>query len=268
MDKWNCFIAKHPETLTVGEKFSLSCRGEKPVTFNENLKVVFPQKENSYRLHILKGVQGDSNSLDLQVVAWRTGDFQNIPFVITDGESQVLVENLSFSVKSVLTEKSKAPHPPFGPWKSPILQWQLYCLVLAFLLLLLATVIFFKIFFKRKRFIEKIRARRSAELPGKTFARCLREIDIDSPDYVSALDRLFRIFLEDMFFVPALEKPSEVILKHLKRYNRSLYKVYGSKIKAVLNGLNEFKNKQTSKSLCQEFKINCLELVFDLEKET
>ena len=267
MDKWNCAVTKRPDTLTVGEKFLLSCQGEKPVIFNQNLKVVFPHKEDSYRLHVLKSSQKDLHSLELQVVAWRTGDFQNIPFIITDGDSRVLVENLSFSVKSLLTEKSKAPHPPFGPWRSPILKWQLYCFVVAFLLLLAAAVIFLKSFFKRKRFIEKIRARGSTEAPGKTFVRRLREKDIDSPDYVSTLDRLFRIFLEDMFFVPSVEKSSLDILKHLKKYNRSLYKTQGSKIKAVLNELKEFKNKQTPESLCRELKINCLQLVFDLEEE-
>ena len=268
MDKWNCVVFEQPEKITVGDKFSISCQGPEPVTFGENIQIILPQKKDSYRLHVLKILKKEPGFLELKVVSYRTGDFST-SFIITDGESQVLGEGLSFSVESVLSEKSQIkPHPPFGPWPSPWSLWRLSFLGMTLLLFLTACFVLGKGIIKRKNFIRKVKVRKGMNSPGQIFAKNLRRKEIASPSYMNNLDRLFRIFLEDLLFVSTLEHPPLVILKSLKKYNKVIYKSHGKRIEAILNEMTEFKNKKTSEDLCRELQKNCLQLAFELEERS
>lgn len=264
MDKWNCATTEKLKELTVGEKFIISCEGLKPLTFNENIKIILPQKKDSYRLYVLKTLKKSSQSLDLQVVSYRTGTF-NRPFIITDGKNSVSAEGLSFSVESVLSNNSK-PHPPFGPWQNPWPLWYLSSWGLSFVLLLVATFFFGRAFLKRKNFIEKINSRKGSDSPSKNFARNLRKKDIANPEYIKELEKLFKTFLEDLLLIPAYEKPPFIILRSLKKYNKVLHKSHGKKLKALLNEIEEFKNKKIEETLSWEIQRNSLNLAFELEE--
>lgn len=265
MDKWSCVILNQPEKLTVGEKFSISCQGLEPVTF-KNPQIVLPEQKDNYRLYVLKGFQKDLKSLKLQVVSYRTGAFENIPFIITDGENSVSVDGLFFSVESVLPEKPINPHPAFGPWKTPYPFWWLSLSGITLLSLLAGLLIFGNFFLKRKAFIRKIQNRRGEFLPSKQFINSLRKLDLESSSYIAHLSRFFRIFLEDLLFIPVLEHPPLIVLKYLRKYNNPLYKSHGDRIKALLNEMDTLKHKKTEENICHELKKSCFQLAFDLEE--
>ena len=264
MDKWNCATTEKLEKLTVGKKFTISCKGSEPLIFNENIKIIFPQKKDSYRLYVLKTLKKKPQSLDLQVVSYRTGIF-DMPFVITDGENSVSTEGLFFSVESVLSNNSK-PHPPFGPWQNPWPLWYLSAWGLSFFLLLAASFFFGRIFFKRKSFIEKINYRRGTNSPSKNFAKNLRKKDTADPEYIKKLEKLFKIFLEELLLIPARKKNPSVILRSLKKYNKILHKSHGKKLETLLNEMEEFKNKKIEETLSWEIQRNSLNLAFELEE--
>ena len=198
--------------------------------------------------------------------SYRTGAFENKPFIITDGKNSVLGEGLSFSVESVLPEKPVKPHPAFGPWKTPYPLWWLSLSGVAVFLLLMGLMIFGRIFFKKRTFIRKIQSRRGESLPSKRFIIALRRLDIESSNYVKDLSRFFRIFLEDLLFIPTLEQPASTVQKFLKKYNKALYKSHGKRIETLLNEMDKLKNKKTKESVCQELKKSCFQLAFDLEE--
>lgn len=265
MDKWSCMITEQPGKITVGENFSVSCQGSEPVSFKDP-QIVIPEQKESHRLHILKSLQRDLKSIELQVVSYRTGAFENTPFIITDGENSVLGEGLSFSVESVLPEKPVKPHPAFGPWKTPYPFWWISLSGIAFFLFLTGLMIFGRVFFKRRSFIKKIQSRCGPSLPSKRFINALRRMDLESPGYVKDLSRFFRIFLEDLLFIPTLEQPPSTVLKFLKKYNKAVYKSHGRRMENLLNEMDKLKSKKTTESFCQELKKNCFQLAFDLEE--
>ena len=111
-NQWKCHFKKMPEAITVGDPLLLACDGEIPVSLKkEKLFIRFLQSENKYKLYILEVVHLDSLSAELIVTSYRTGDFQE-NFFITDGEREVFVEGLQFSVKSLLPQSPLSPHPP------------------------------------------------------------------------------------------------------------------------------------------------------------
>ena len=264
MDKWNCAVFKQPEKLTVGEKFSISCQGLKPVVFDKNIAIIFPQKKDNYRLYVLRSLQKASNSLELKVVSYRTGVF-DIPFIITDGNNRISAEGLSFTVDSVLEGKQEAPHPPFGPWTSPWPIWHWSLLGATLFLFLTACFLFGRRFLKRRNFIKRVKIRQGIDSHGKIFARNLRKKEVTSPNYVKNLDRFFRTFLEDQLGIPALGCSSLSIVKSLKKYNKAVYTSHRRRIEVLLNEIREFKDKKTDEDICRELRENCLQLVFDLE---
>lgn len=265
MDKWHCNITNKPKNLTVGETFSISCEGQNPVAF-KTPQITLSEQKDSHRLHVLKSSQKNLKSLELQVVSYRTGAFENIPFIITDGKNSVLGEGLSFSVESVLSKNPEKPNPSFGPWKTPYPIWWVFLSGAAIASLLVGLLIFGKVFSKRKEFVRKIQKRRGDLPPSKQFVNSLRKLDLESPNYIVYLSRFFRTFLENLLFIPVVKQPPSVVLKVLKKYNPPIYKSHGKRIFALLIEMDKLKHKKPKESICLELKKNCFYLAFDLEE--
>ena len=267
MDKWQCSFNKPPEKITVGQKLLLLCRGDKAVSFKDSLRIEFLDNSQLYSLHILKALKKEDHFLALEVSSYRTGKF-NSPFIITDGEKKLLIEGFSFSVQSVLSETKKPvqPHGPFGPFKPPLPLWYLSAMTLVFLGLMSCLFIFFNRFLKRKNLIQKILKRKTYLSPVKFFILSLRKYKKDTPDAIENLERSFKIFLEDLLFLPAVNKTNEQIMNFLKRYHRQFYKKEGQKIRQVLNELSSLQHNAKDKKTFSKLKKICQETVFLLEK--
>ena len=266
-NKWKCHLKKRPEKITVGDLLLISCDGETPLPLNgENLSIRFPNPKHKYKLHILQVGRLDPLSAELAVTSYRAGDFRE-SFFVTDGEREFLVEGLKFSVQTLLPKTPLAPHPPFGPWSAPLplFYLTLWGFVLIFFLLISALRI--RVFLSRKNFLKKVEKRKETR-PAKTFARSVRRYDEKNPDFIPLLEKAFKLFLENSFFVPAESAPSSETLGALKKYCPAVYGKHGRKLKQTLNEFQYFRENKSGGGAEAAFQLKqtCFRLVFEMER--
>lgn len=267
-NKWQCQLNPIPKQITVGQKLNLFCKGETAVSFKQELSIQWKEQGSPYSLHILKAIKQEKNFLVLEVTSYRTGLF-NSPFFISDGEKKVLVENLSFSVQSVLSEKKQpiSPHGAFGPFKDPLPLWYWLSLSLSFLFLAVCVFLFIRRLWKKNKLIQKVINRKTYLQPSKFFVQGLRKKEDGSPDYTKHIEKLFKIFLEDLFFIPALNTNHKNIMKHLKKQNKQIYKKEGEAIRQVLNEFSSLDGKSPNKQNLKKLKKLCQDTVFRLDEK-
>lgn len=267
-NKWQCQLNPIPKQITVGQKLNLFCKGETAISFKQPLFIQFTEEGRPYSLHILKTVKQGKNTLILEATSYHTGLF-NSPFFISDGEKKVLVENLSFSVQSVLPGKTQPipPHGAFGPFRDPLPLWYWLSLSMSFLFLAVCVFLFIRRLWKRNNFIKKVSERKTYLYPSKFFIRGLRKKEEDSPDYIKHMEKLFKIFLEDLFFIPAVDTEHKKIMKSLKRQHSRIYKKEGEAIRQVLNEFSILRDKPPNKQNLKKLKKLCQDRVFHLDEK-
>ena len=171
---WQCHFKHLPKQITVGQKLMLLCDGEKALRLSPPVHIQFPSDRQLYSLYVLKTIKVEDHFLALEVVSYRTGDFKG-PFTVTDGERGFVVDDLSFSVRSVLEKKSPAqPHGPFGPFAPDPPLWLLVTTVFSFFCVILCGFIVLRRLLKRRRFINKLVKRKTYLNPAKAFIKGLR----------------------------------------------------------------------------------------------
>ena len=292
--KWTCQLKRAPQKITVGDEMLLSCEGEAPVPLKGDLKIIFPKKEDAFRLYVTKTLHVEDSYVDLKAASYRPGDFQGA-FFVTDGARGFSVENLSFSVASVLAGREKPlekPHGPFGPWREPFPPWLAAAWGLAALLGAVSIGLVLKRFFERKRFAAKIQRRTRGARPSKIFIRAWRRREAaaarlsgapasapaagggekpkpqtaeESKSRIRDLEALFKAFLENLCLVPALNKSSRQILSGLKKYRRPLYKSHGRALLQVLSELECFRSAPPPEKAAAQLETSCRRLAFQLE---
>ncbi len=268
MKKWNCELKNPPQKITVGTKLQLSCDGEIPTSLGKkNLSIIFPKKENAYKLHFLKTLNIKEGHIDLEVTSYKTGFFEG-SFTITDGLESFVVENFSFQVDSVLSKNQQVkPHGAFGPWKEPIpFSYFLFCGLTLSLFLAMTGILFYR-FFQRKKLKERIATRLQGRWPSKIFIKNLRRLSKHSSHYISDLEVLFKIFLENLFCIPTLKKSSFQILHSLRKYETSIYKKHSNEIRQLLKELKKMKEQKVKQEIHFQLEKTCKDLVFLLEEE-
>ena len=263
-NKWECHFKKRPEKITVGDLLLLSCDGRTPLPLNrENLSIRFPDPKHKYKLHILKTAHLDPLSAELAVTSYRAGDFRE-SFFVTDGEREFLVEGLEFSVQTLLPKTPLSPHPPFGPWSAPLPLFYLTLWGFVLLFFLLISALRIQAFLLRKKFLKKVESGRNMR-PAKTFARSVRRYDEKKPDFIPLLEKSFKLFLENSFFVPAEGASPSQTLRALKKYCPAVYEKYGERLKQTLNEFQYFRENKVGKETAFQLKQTCFHLVFEME---
>ena len=260
---WQCYFKRIPDKITVGEILNLFCDGSSPLNLTAPIQIEFLNRQYDYSLVVVKTLKREDYFLALQVVPYRTGRFEQ-SFYITDGKNRLKIDNLSFEVQSVLTKKE--PYGPYGPFKlSPdwlyVFGFSLSVVVLAFF-----TSLFAYRFFKRKKFIKTVLNRHSHLNPSKFFAVHLRKEQKDLSQSVQYLEGLFRIFLEDRLFVPAVNQSDKLIMKNLKKYHPFLYKKTGDNVRQILREFSTVNKDSLNKKAYFELKKLCQKLVFLLDE--
>ena len=232
--QWKCQIEKPPSLINVGDELIMSCDGDEPVQLASPLQIQ-PLNGDPYSLVALETVNIEKHFLALKFVSYRTGEF-NSPFIITDGERELLIKDgISFHVQSVLGPKD-ALFGPIGPFKpemllgfSPVLGLSLFGAGLVFFIVFLIRLL------KRKLFIRKVMKRGHCLQPDKAFVLALKsKKNLDQAE----LGGLFKAFLEDKFFVPALNLKTKRIIKKLKKEHPLIYKKDGAFVRRVLDELS------------------------------
>ena len=267
MKTWTCELKNSPEKITVGTKLQMFCRGE----VTKNLKdkpvhIVFPKKEDEHRLRILKIVSVEDAEVQLEVAPYKSGSFQG-SLTITDGASSFIVKNISFQVDSVLKQNQETKaHGPFGPFRESISIW--YFSLCGFTFVLFVSIVIHLVirFFKRKTLIEKISQRQKNNRPSQIFIKAFRKLDSQSKNYILDLEILFQTFLENLFYISAVQKKPNTVLKQIKKYHPVVFKKYDYKLEEILK---EFRSLQSKKLTPASFQLekNSKEFVFLLEQE-
>lgn len=244
----------------------LSCDGERAVTLKkDDLFIRFLKPEHKYKLHILKTAHLDPLSVDLEVTAYRAGDFKE-SFFVTDGTNEFFVEGLEFSVQTLLPKHPLAPHPPFGPWSEPFPFF--YLTLWGFVLFVFVLIAGLKIrfFALRSRFLKKTENRKDS-FPAKTFARAARRLSERRTDFIPQLEKSFKLFLENSLFIPAENVSSTHTLRNLKKYRPAVYKKYGDRLRQTLNEFQYFHKKPAEEEARFQMKQTCFHLVFEMDRE-
>ena len=266
-NQWRCQFKDPPQKITVGQKLILLCEGEPKIEFKKSPRIEFLNQNQKYSLHILRVLNQEDYFLALEVTSYRTGEFKS-PFVITDGEHSLLINDFSFSVQSVLRSETKQARGPFGPFppKFPSLALGI-CTVLSVSGLSLFIFIFLRRFFERKKLIKKIIKRKTYLNPSKSFILSLRKPQIEKNHPIQNLESAFKIFLEDFFVIPATNQNKEQIMKFLKKHHYPVYKKEGQSLRQILNEFSAVDKKTTDRKTFLKLKTACQKIVFSLDKK-
>ncbi len=258
-------MKKAPKKITVGDKFLLICDGESPSGLKPPVHIEFFNEKDNYSLHVLKSLDIKDYYLAMEVVSYRVGHFQS-PFIITDGHRRLVIDNLSFTVHSVLTNKKGPikPHGRIGPVKS----WpsnnifKIINIVLFFGFTIYMLNYLYR-FFKRKSFIQKVIKRESHQNPSKFFVLRLRRQKNNPPHQIKELQQSFKIFLEDLFLIPTTERNTYQIMQSLKAFHPLVYKKEGSALRQILDELSDGPEEEKPETFLK-LKTACQDMVFRL----
>ena len=268
-NNWICQFQNSPKKITVGQKLIMLCEGEESISFNQPVHIQFLDKKQAYSLHVLKTLNTkEKGFLALEVTSYRTGEFKK-PFILTDGNQKILIKDFSFSVQSLLNETKKSPqvHGPFGPFKPPIHLWYLSTISISFIFLFSCLCIFLYRLFNRKTFIKTILRRNTYTNSSKSFILGLRKQKNTPLESLKQLEFLFKTFLEDHFFIPAIKESNKQILKNLKRHQKAIYKKEGQTVFQILNEFSSLNTKSIDRNNFLKLKKVCQQTVFLLDKK-
>ena len=258
---WSCNFneAKEPgaaalDSLTVGTKFILSCRGDLSVYWTtEPPKIKFKEGdagkpfENS--LVILEVLKQEALAADFLVTAYKPGDHKPEFLRVVQGDQGFEVLKPAWSVKSVIQpnpEKPPEPYPSFGPWGLSLPLWVT--------LLLVAVIGLFSAYVyrrvrkanQRRRMLEDLKLHQTVLQPIHQFYKDARKLRTkmhqvkpgdDLKPLALELEREFKLYILRQYQIPALEWSDREILRDLSYRHRQVYKKAGELLKKTLREL-------------------------------
>ncbi len=258
---WNCTFGKAAEqnppelnALTVGAKFSLSCRGDIPVTWAAAgpLTVQFPKKEDSYSLYVLKAEKLEGNEAVMTVTGYKPGAHAPEYVRITQGEAGFEVAKPAWEIKSILKKGEQVqPFPPYGPWGLTFPMWIVVAIGVVVLLIALAIFRTVRRYSQRTRMLAELARHKTALSPLHQFYRDARQLRrrlnvTVSPEGIKTvaddLNREFRLYILREFQIPTLEWSDRAIMDDLRRRHRQVYMNAGDPLKRTLQELARMKS--------------------------
>ncbi len=274
-----CRFEKTKEKWTVGDVFDMHCEWPSHLAvLSASVRIAFSgqkqQELSPYSLVLLQTKSILPGKGIFKVTSYKPGSYST-GFQILSDQGGVEVQPLDWKVESVLPAGQKVqPYPPYGPWRDPLPFW--YGPVVALLTASLLTFLALKIrlFVRRKKKIKEVQIRRKKALlkadnsqdkllaqknkkpplalePYQEFISQLNLLswkirDQKSPhSLMNEVEQAFRLFLEDEFFIYALDKESKGIARQLKRYYPAVYRKHG---KSILDFFAEMKRLSFEKA--------------------
>ena len=230
--------------VTVGQVFGLRCNGDFSALTSEELQIKLPETQK-YALKLLGVEKVNSSEYRFKVTSYLVGSHQlkGVELSATAGGS-VSLGDLSFNVESV-QDPQNPQKEPFGP-RGPLglqLPWTFWAGVIAILLALLAlsiAVLYRRI--QRHRLLQELLKKDSSSPPPFQFHHTVRQVIRREPLLLYAenkisedikirllndLEQAWRLFLGRSLLIPAHVWPERLILKELKKKNRSYFKEHG-----------------------------------------
>ena len=222
----SCRLEGMTEKTTVGDLFYLSCEWNPNIySLNSPVRMELSQKTSPYALVILKQDFFVGSKASFTVTGYQPGKYHTkIKWI---GKNNQLESNpLSWQIHSVIAQNKQSPvnpYPPYGPWWDPLPMWYwpgVIGFVCAFLI-----IVFFKVrtALKRKKNIQKIKERLKNKSAFREFisritllTRLLNELEKEQ--FFKKLKKYFSLFLEDQFFIFAVNESPSSIVKQMKKY--------------------------------------------------
>lgn len=279
---WNCELTPVDNPITVGSFQTLSCIGETPISYEETpLKIEFQDANFDFSLYVLEWLTKDPNKITATVTSYKAGDFQNPVFVIKNGQGIFKVQNLSWTVQSVLEGQEEKPIPSYGPFG---LQWPWwYWGGIVFLILLVLIFIYSKIkkVWDRKKLIEQLMSHATALTPYNQFNKDLRvqirnwqqveilkkvgETQKARQEIISSTEKIFRQYLMRELLIPTLEWSDAQIIAEIKKRHPEVYETSALEIMKIFR---EFEQVKKTEKAAKDFTLVDCEQIVQMIKRT
>lgn len=227
--------------LSVGQSFELKCEADSPAEFS-NLKLdqleIRLEKEDQYKLQILKSEQTSDSQIQFTVVSYKAGQHQLKALQIVDGEHSLVLGDLNFQVNSMINqnEPEQEPYPTVGAFSVHVPLW--YWLVAFAVVASISSWIYFKVRERRQKaqLMKEMSLDSIAQNPVSQFFQSVRKMQraygffsgqsVDSAvmkDFLIELDQAYKTYLARSFWVPALQWSERKILADLKKNHKRSY---------------------------------------------
>lgn len=234
--------------LTVGKIFQVDCKGDWPELKPDSLEMRL-NKEDQYRLKLLKFESISKNEAKLEVTSYKAGHHTLKAVQLVDAEHSVVLSDLDFTVNSVIDPQNppKQPYGPMGPFQTSISIW--YPLSLLLLLVVLFGFILYRWKLRRdkRRLLEEMRLSENAQEPYPQFYQTSRKLQRSysyfsgaepSPEetnqFIETLGTAYKVYLARHFQVPTLKWSERKILSDLKKNHKSFYQEFRLEIRKAL----------------------------------
>lgn len=260
---WQCELQTKEAPINVGTVQDMICRGDfVPKLKNESIKINFQDAKFAYALNILEVKNIDHQSLNLVVTSYKAGKFDNPIFVITDGETSVKVQDLTWTVESVLKGQEDKPTPSMGPFALQMPWWFWSSILTIIFVICLIIGLKLKRMWDRKKLIEELTNRSTALTPFNQFNKDFRseikdwqqkELTVTPKnevvwrsDLLSGVEKYLREYLMRELLIPTLEWNDSEIISEIKARHPLVYKETSSDIKKTLREIQQAKKSKSS----------------------
>lgn len=273
---WSCQMTPGETPLTVGSLQTLVCNGDPILTWqSDKLKIQFEDETLNYSLVILKSENVDIQAMTLVTTSYKSGNFEQPHFFITDGIQSVKVTDLSWTVESVLQGKEDKPVPSIGPMSLSMPWW--FWSGIAFIAAIVLGIVILKIkrLWDRRKLIEELMSHSTALTPFNQFNKDMRthvrnwqqveilgqksEALLARDKVVELIEKTFKQYLMRELLIPTLDwSHSEVLNEIKRRFSRIYDETSGDLIKLFREFSEIHKGKEQKKELSS---LDCEQLV-------
>lgn len=239
-------------SLTVGQVFYLNCEGPWPKMNPDTIELRL-DKENDYKLKLLKFSFTSPTQAQLVVTSYKTGQHQLKALQVVEGDQSVVLGDVSFTVQSLMNpqEPVKEPYGPVGPLGLRLPIW--YPLTLVLIIAGIVVFVFYRLRLRRqkKKLLQDMRLNEYAKDPFFQFYQSARKMQRsfgffsggamapgDGTRFIGELDTAFKIYLARKFEVPTLAWSERRILADLKKNFPEFYKEFRLPVRQALAELS------------------------------
>lgn len=278
---WHCEVSQMDqplESLTVGDRFRLSCEGPEITPLGPQASIEFVEKDDAYKLALLKIETSEKNKFVGQLTAYKPDKMEKKEFNIRDGSSGFHADGIDLKITSVINPQ-QPPGGPFGPWGPFELSYPLWLwFTFGFALIIMVTAIW--LFLRRLSRAAQLRAEMTSnQLPLRPFyqhspplnaaitlipvtalsplnqlTKDLRKLakyfgavrgtlagEISPAQMGQALEEIFRLFLVRQFKVPAHAWSPSKVLRAIRRRQPKIWRDEGPRMERLFSELKRLR---------------------------
>ncbi len=271
---WNCQVEAPPQ-INVGTHFQINCSGE-AVPLKTDQVMIYAKELDSQtqqaslnNLKILEVKNVNDHEIQAVATSYLVGKYEHDDFfVLTDGKNEVALQNLKFTVTSILQpNQENKPYPAYPPWAMSIPFW---FIILIALLIIGPIAGILRIFIKQKQrrvLIESLKKLKTARLPFDEYHREIRILEKkygvepnDTKGYVADLEKAFRLYLVRELIVPANTWSDRAILKEIKSKHRVVWIENEKNLRRLLKEFERAKKSNVTVTDCRQLYLMSLEV--------